>query len=221
VKHSSQETVEHRTCPEHVTEQLRIAGGINRFGDPLFRVVWGYDRIVKLHGEWQEFEQLVATLTDKLTGYSENRLVTRLKRSVVETRDMPKYLPANCWHLEKWCSPEMYGSPEQWREAGLEKFGILTVDTSGPYPERGEYELCYPLTDDGTSGGQALPLVSEVVTELVRMIVKGHETFSLQQRKAAIEQEARRKEDGFVHVTQDRLKDGLRPFLGETFIVNP
>lgn len=217
----SQETVEHRTCPEHVVEQLRIAGGINPFGDPQFRIVWGYDRIVKLHGEWQEFEQCMATLTDRLTGYTEQRLVTRLARSVVETREIPKYLPANCWHLEKWCSAETYGSPEQWREAGLEKLGTMTVDTSGPYPERGEYELCYPLTDDGTSNGQALPLVSDVVTELVRMIVKSRELFSLQQRRAAIEQEAKRKEDGFVRITQDRLKDGLRPFLGETYIVKP
>lgn len=238
----AKERVEHHTCPGHVAEQLRLAGGINPFGEPLFRVVWGYDRIVPLHGEWQEFEQFMVKITAVpadikpapgepevlipknlgiVAGDSQTRLVTKLKRSVIETRFVPKYLPGNCWHLEMWRPPEEYGTPEQWSKAGVEVLGLLTVDTAGPYPARGEYELCYPLTHDGTNQGDPLPLVGEVVIELVRMIVAGRERFTLQQRRVAIEQEAIRKENGFVRITEDRLKDGLQPFAGEQFIVNP
>lgn len=218
---SSTEIAEHRQCPEHITETLRVAGGENRFGEPNFRVVWGYDRIVPITGEWQEFEQVNVTLRDRLTGYKESRVATRMKSSVIETRMVPKYLPGNCWHLEMWRPPEEYGSPEAWGKAGEEVVGCMTVDTAGPYPARGEYELCYPLTHDGTSHGDPIPLVDDLVKDIVHMIVAGRERFSLQQRKAAIEQETQRKEDGFLRVTMDRLKDGLRPFAGEDFVTVP
>jgi hypothetical protein len=221
VKLTSTERIELHECPESVTEHLRTAGGINRFGGPMFQVVWGYNRIVPMHGEWQEFEQFDAKLTDKLTGYSEVRRVTKLKSSVIETRLVPKYLPGNCWHLEMWRPPEEYGSPEEWKKIGLEQAQGMTLDTAGEYPTMGEYELCFPLTDDGTSRGKPLPLVSAVVEELVRMLVVGRETFTLQQRRAAIEQRARREENGYTKKVQDMLKDSLRPFAGEEFIVKP
>jgi hypothetical protein len=192
----------------------------------MFRVIWGYDRIVPIHGLWQEFEQFVATLTDKVgdpakgipPGFSQQRLMTKLKSEVVETRYQPKYLPGNCWHLEMWRPAEEYGSPESWGKVGEEIVGTMTVNTSGPYPEQGEYELCYSLTTDGTSHGDRLPLVAEVVIEIVRMIVIGRDRFNYLQRRAAIEQEMRRKEEGFVRVAQDMLKDQLSPFAGEEFV---
>src|SRR5579864_4545421 len=110
MRSKSNEAIEHHKCPAAVARELTLAGGVNRFGEPMFRVVWGWDRIVPIHGEWQEFEQCLATLRDKVTGYVESRPVTRLVRSVIETRHVPKYLPANCWHLEMWRPPEEYGS---------------------------------------------------------------------------------------------------------------
>jgi hypothetical protein len=218
MKSSSKEAVEKRECPKHVAKALEVAGGLNPFGEPNFRVVWGYDRIVPITGEWQEFEQFVATLRDKVTGYTESRPVTRLKRSVIETRYLPKYLPANCWHLEMWRPPEEYGTPEEWRKQGEEVIQGLTVDCSGPYPSRGEYELCYPLTSDGTSQGETIPLVMDVVSEIVRMIKYGRHAFTMQQRKAAIEQRERLKEEGLTKRTIDMLQDGMKPFAGETFV---
>lgn len=215
---SSQGTVERRECPAHITEALRVAGGENCFGDPNFRVVWGWNRIVPIHGEWEEWEQCVATLRDKLTGYTESRQVTRLVRSVIETRHVPKYLPANCWHLEMWRPPEEYGSPEEWHKMGEEVIQGLTIDTSGPYPTRGEYELCYPLTSDGSSHGIPVMLVADVVAEIVQMIKVGRERFNYQQRRAAIEQRERLKEEGLTKRMRDMLKDGMKPFAGETFV---
>jgi hypothetical protein len=120
MKRDSSESIVLRDCPPEVAQELAVAGGLNRFGEPNFRVVWGYNRIVPMTGEWQEWEHSVAKLTDKLTGFSEQRPFIRLVRSVVETRQEPKYLPANCWHLEKWCPPEDYGSPDLWRKQGEE-----------------------------------------------------------------------------------------------------
>jgi len=237
------ERVEHHSCPESVAESLKVAGGVNPFGEPMFRIVWGYDRIVKMHGEWQEFEQVKLTLTavpaeieppmgeplvyvnDKAMnvnpGDSVERIVTRLKRSVIETREVPKYLPANCWHLEMWRPAEEYGSPEQWKKMGEEVMSGMTVDTSGEYPSRGEYELCYPLTDDGTSSGQPLQLIPSVVIEIVQMIEVSRNRFSLQQRRAAIEQRVLKEEEGFVKRTRDILRDGVPAFAGNEFVVKP
>jgi hypothetical protein len=221
MKSSSREVIEHRACPKGVVRELELAGGVNPYGEPMFRVVWGWDRIVPIHGEWQEFEQCLATLTDKLTGVVGSRIVTRLKRSVIETRHVPKYLPANCWHLEMWRPASEYGTREDWEKLGEEVLDGMTVNTSGPYPERGEYELCYPLTHDGTSSGQPIPLVADVVAAIAGMIRCGRERFSYQQRRAAIEQREALREEGLQRKTREMLKDGLRPFAGEEFVTVP
>lgn len=221
MKQNSQEAVTTQECPAHVARELKLAGGENRYGEPNFRVVWGYNRIVPMTGEWQEFEHLQATLTDKLTGHQESRTFIRLKESKIETRQVPKYLPANCWHLEKWCPPEDYGSPELWRKQGEEVIAGLTIDTAGEFPARGEYELVMPLTTDGTSMGQPIPLVADAVSEIVRMIIVGRDRHSFAQRKAAIEQRLRREEEGFSRKAIDIMKDGMRPFCSEQFVTVP
>lgn len=222
MRHNSHESVTHQECPKWVTEEITLAGGENRFGDPLFRIVWGWDRIVPFTGEWQEFEHLQATLTDKFTGISETREFIRLKESKIETRMQPKYLPANAWHLEMWRPPEEYGTPETWRKAGEEVSQGLTVDTAGEFPSRGEYELVYPLTSDWTSNGKFIPLEPAVVAEICGQIKRDREhRVPLLQRRAAIEQRIRREEDGFTRKAIDIMKDGMRPFCSETFVTVP
>jgi hypothetical protein len=169
-------------------------------------------------GQWEEWGRYGATLRDKLTSYTETREFIKLDKSVIETRMVPKYLPGNCWHLEMWRPPEEYGSPENWRKAGEEVLQGMTVDTAGPFPARGEYELCYPLTDDASSHGKPLPLVADVVAEIVAQIRCGAERFNFQQRRAAIEQREIRKEEGFVKRTCDILKDGMPAFAGNEFV---
>jgi len=218
---SKVERIEHHTPPPEVVRELSLAGGLNPYGDPLFRVIWGYDRIVPIYGEWQEWGNYHAKLTDKFTGHREYRKFMKLERSVIETRLVPKYLPGNCWHLEMWRPPQDYGTREQWEEVGREIVGGLTIDAAGPYPERGEYELCYPLTSDGTSHGTPIPLVIDVVADIVRMIVMGRGSMSLLQRRAAIEQRLRKEEQGYVNKVRDQLREGLRPFAGEIFVTVP
>jgi hypothetical protein len=221
MRHNSEEIIEHRECPPEVARELTVAGGVNRFNEPMFRVVWGYDRIVPMSGEWQEWEKGVATLTDKFTGHKESREFVRLVSSKVETRQVPKYLPANCWHLEKWCPPEDYGSPELWRKQGEEVVAGMTVDTAGEFPHRGEYELVMPLTTDFTSMGKPLPLEGEFVATLIKLVRAGQERFSMVQRKAAIEQRLKREEAGFTRKAIDIMKDGMRPYAGEAFVTVP
>ncbi len=215
----NEERIEHYDCPEDVTKWLALAGGTNRWGEPRFRVVWGWNRIVPITGSWEEWEDLEVPDFHPMARSGAMRKQIRLVRSVIETRQCPKYLPANCWHLECWRPPEEYGTPETWRKAGEEVYGGLTVDTAGEFPSRGDYELVMPLTDTGNYQGSPLALSTHVVALVVNLIRRSKEDFTPSQRKAAIEQEAARKDNEFTRVTCDRLKDGMRPFADEDFVV--
>jgi len=75
--------------PENVTQRLLRAGGRNRFGEPNYRAIWGYNRLTLIGGRWED-------------------------KGVVEVRMEPKYPQVNRWHIEKWVAPETYGAPEFW-----------------------------------------------------------------------------------------------------------
>lgn len=221
MRHDPNERREKKSCPAHIQRELTFAGGVNPYGEPNFRVVWGWNRIVKMTGEWQKWEHFEGKLTDKLTGISDVKRFSKLAESVIETREVPKYLPANCWHLEKWCPPSDYGTPEEWRKMGEEVLQGLTIDAAGEYPERGEYELCYPLTDDLSCDGHPTMLVASVVRKVVESIRVGKERFSFAQRRAAIEQRERHKEEGFVKRCEDIIRNDMRPFASNDFVTVP
>jgi len=220
MKHD-EERIEHHECPEDVKRWLALAGGVNRYGEPRFRVVWGYDRIVPITGNWENWEEEIVPDLHPMARPGATRKIIRLISSIVETRHVPKYLPGNCWFLECWRPPQEYGTPESWRKLGEEVWNGQTVDTAGPFPERGEYELVMPLTHNGLYNGTPIPLNGMTVMMIVEMIRKSKEDFTPAQRKAAIEQAAAYKDKEFVRVTVDRLKSGCRPFLGETFVTVP
>src|SRR5205807_600843 len=83
--------------PESVRRRLRLAGGINRYGEPNYRVVWGWSRLTWIGGKWEDRDEH-----------------GRLRRETVQLRQVPKYIPHNRWHIERWCPPELYGSPADW-----------------------------------------------------------------------------------------------------------
>ena len=115
-------------APEWVSRRLRIAGGINRYGEANYRAVWGWSRLTWIGGRWEDRD-------------ASGRLV----REVVELRHLPKYTPHNRWHIERWCPPELYGGPAAWYAQTIEVDGARTIPALGPYPARGEYEHCFTL----------------------------------------------------------------------------
>src|SRR6202041_2737103 len=90
-------TRETHDAPAAVSERLLIAGGANLYGQANFRVVWGGSRLTWIGGRWTDRDA------------SGNVI-----REAIETRQVPKYLPMDRWHIELWMSPESYGSPEEW-----------------------------------------------------------------------------------------------------------
>lgn len=119
---------ESHETPQYAALALLLAGGRNRFGEPNFRAVWGQNRFDWIGGKWVDHAEDGSIL-----------------REVVEVRYTHKYAPLDRWHIERWCPPEMYGSPEAWAKQTLEIENGINIPALGPYPSRGEYEHVFTL----------------------------------------------------------------------------
>jgi len=80
--------------PEAVARRLERAGGINRYGEPSYRAVWGWNRLAWIGGKFEDRDDHGVLLRER-----------------IELRKEPKYPAVNRWHIERWLPPETYGSP--------------------------------------------------------------------------------------------------------------
>jgi hypothetical protein len=133
-----------------VARRLARAGGLNRFGEPNFRAVWGWSRLAWIGGKFEDRDASGA-----------------LVRETVALRLEPKYAPLDRWHIERWCPPEMYGSPEDWRAATLEVHDGRSVAALGPYPSRGEYEHVFTVEDARGEFVQLTPAIAEYLSRMI------------------------------------------------------
>lgn len=114
---------EQHQAPQWAERALLVAGGLNTFGEPNYRLVWGWSRLGWIGGEWKD-----------------RNPSGDLLRRVIEVRKVPRYMPFDRWHLERWCPPELYGSPRNWYRQTLETYDGRAIEALGPYPYRGDYE---------------------------------------------------------------------------------
>lgn len=136
--------------PPAIQERVAHAGGANPFGEPKFRVVWGGSRLGWIGGRWADRD-------------AHGNLV----RERIELRRVPKYIPSDRWHIERWFPAEAYGSPEEWYARTIETEDGIRIPALGPYPSRGEYEHCFTLE---TPDGSFLPLSAAACDWIVRAI---------------------------------------------------
>ncbi len=153
--------------PEYVTKRLIRAGGLNCFGEPNYRCIWGWNRLTPIGGRWEDHDE------------------GSLEREVVEVRMEPKYPQVNRWHIEKWCPAEMYGSPAFWELTTREE----GVQALGPYPSRGDYEHC--MTLEG-SRGEFIQLTPTIAEHIARRIEWSRSNWNgRRERKRLYDREAR------------------------------
>ena len=143
-------TRETHDAPALIAERVARAGGTNRFGEPNFRVVWGGARLAWIGGRWTDRDAHGNTT-----------------RESVELRRVPKYLPEDRWHIERWMPPESYGSPEEWHRQTTEVEDGIRIAALGPYPSRGEYEHCHTLEN---AAGEFMPLTAAACDWIVRAV---------------------------------------------------
>ena len=184
--------------PPNIARTLELAGGTNRFGEPNFRAVWGWNRLAWIGGRWTDLDESGAVL-----------------RETIGLRFEPKYIPTDRWHIERWCAPEMYGSPETWARNTLEIENGMNVPALGPYPSRGEYEQVFTLETPTWSGrcptgcglqqprgpktmsrapcGEFVQLTPTIAERLPRMIEASRGTPKREGREALYRREAQRE----------------------------
>jgi len=143
-------TRERHEAPESVAQRLAAAGGLNRYGEPNYRVVWGWNRLGWIGGKFEDRDD-------------QGNLI----REVVELRREPKYLAVNRWHVERWVAPEAYGSPRAWYSQTVEKADGRSVPALGPYPERGEYEHSFTIEGPHGEFVQLTPTIVERVAQSI------------------------------------------------------
>ena len=125
--------IEKREVPDWIVSQINRIGGMNRYGKPNYRVIWGGNRTHKVGGKFKN----VTYITSNIIG-EKRAIVTEIP----EIRTLLKYHPMR-WHLERWRGPEFYGSPEEWyRETWDEE---CKLHTQGDYPSQGDYEHIFYL----------------------------------------------------------------------------
>jgi hypothetical protein len=90
--------------------------GVTPYGEALYRVVFSDSRTDLIGGKWPD--------------------------GVCDYREVRRYPEIHNWVLEKWMTSEEYaGKREEYERAQLDlESGLYTC---GPYPSRGEYQLCY------------------------------------------------------------------------------
>lgn len=100
-----------KKCPQEYADFLRRIGGLNPFGKPMYRVVWG--------GSATE------TIWGQMEGGSCGQHV-KLRYSGIQR-----------WIVEMWKAPEMFGTPEEWYEKSYDP--ITNLHVCGDYPFQGDY----------------------------------------------------------------------------------
>lgn len=172
---------ESKQAPSEIQDRVTRAGGRNRFGEPNFRVVWGWSRLELVGGKWCDRD-----------GHG------NLVREVVELREVPKYFPHDRWHVERWFPPEAYGSPERWYAQTVERADGVSVPALGPYPSRGEWEHCFTIQ---TPAGEFLALTSEMCDYVVRAIEWSKAQPKARKRRAIYDAAERRSQEWDEHAT--------------------
>lgn len=172
---------------EEITRILSVAGGLNRYGEPNYRAVWGWNRLDWIGGKWTDRDENGAVI-----------------REVVEVRHVPKYFPMNRWHIERWMPPETYGSPEIWRLQTLERQDGQFVPALGPYPYRGDYEHSFTVED---ADGEFVQLTPEIARHIA-LAIEFSRGLSSTEKKEAIDDQVRREEREYDSYADSVLHDG-------------
>jgi hypothetical protein len=186
--------------PESVQTALTLAGGLNRFGEPNYRVVWGWNRLEWVGGKWTDRDN------------SGNPF-----REVIELRQVPKYFPQNRWHIERWMPPEIYGSRRAWNKQTLEREDGIFIPALGPYPSRGEYEHCFTLQGPK---GEFIPLSPMAVKYIANAVEWSRESCTPTDKRMSQQRHREKEEKAWDSHADSVLNDGpafnQRPFVTVT-----
>lgn len=200
---SAADRPERLVCPPEFQARLTEVGGLNRYDEPNFRLVWAQTETVRQGGEW-EIEG------DWFRGY----------RDILKGDGLPH------WMLMQWCDAgkciEMpYLSPESdvsfYHANKCQKTGLCLL---GEYPYHGSYQIALQLIAKWMEHGElrlrAFPLSTEIV-EMMAPIIKASMEISMQAKLRFLKEEHVKNEEDYAKTVEDIYQSVRRkPTLAST-----
>lgn len=204
--------------PKWIVDRLSLIGGLNTFGKPNYRVIWGGNRTHLVGGV---FTKPVTIKDDMIIG-KECTIVTR----VAEMRTLLKYHPER-WHLERWRGAEYYGLRENWYRDSWDEESQL--HTMGDYPTEGDYEhvfflgMCSHMRTGDTdwcmycqvSMGEYIPLEENyhLLEQQINLLRMSEDVLGTEVQRRALFMREDKKRLFRNAVVSERVRGALRPKL--------
>jgi hypothetical protein len=185
-------TDERNLCPPEFQARITEAGGINKFGNPNFLVVWGNTYTFRAGGIWE--------------GDDENQFPT-----YTGYRDILLGMGNNAWLLLIWDAPTM--TPEQFY---IENFDEATgLSILGEFPYLGSYSIVSTLEWRHVVNGRLIiepqPLTSMLIDLVIPTIIQAKEV-SVARRKMVFIAKKEREDLELQNAIRESLEKGRLAF---------
>lgn len=183
--------------PEEFQERLTDIGGVNRYDEPNFIMIWsqggGEHATYRSGGAW-DVEGLP---------------------SVYGYRDLLVGGGVPCWALLQWQDALHYGTPEMYYVQNLDE--STQLQDLGEYPYSGRYRLLYNLRwtekRDNELIFEMMPLNSYLLDEVVPIILEAKE-ISHEKTLAAMKDIKEREDAADIAMIEDVMRSSALPFGG-------
>jgi hypothetical protein len=169
------------SCPPEFQQRITEAGGVNKYDEPSFRIVWAqsHEATIRAGGVWENPQ--IPTI-EYYRGY----------------RDVPVDGGEPHWLIQQWLPPDaedehgnkVFGSPAYYYAVNFDP--SCNMQILGEYPYSGRYMTTFPLV---SKDGFAMPLNSWLVDFVIPMIVWAKQISLLQKRAVIAERRAREKQN--------------------------
>lgn len=188
-----------RPVPIRLTKRITEIGGKAENGLPLFRVMRGCDRFTMIGGEWKHYD----ANGDDIGSH------VGVERVFKYPGTQDRYI------FEMWMAPEY--TRREWETLFTQWINGVRVETLGPYPENGEYELVRVLEKvrvDKTSGKifakEFVPL-SESLCDALVLTAKMNRELPGKHKQLAAQERREREEKAKDARLAERIEDMQRP----------
>ncbi len=200
---STDYAVERQHCPEHFQFRLTEVGGLNRYGEPNFRLAWAQTETVRQGGEWEAEGDWFKGYRDILLGDGLPHWMLLQWVDAGKSVEMPHLPPESdvAWYINNRC----------------QKTGLSLL---GEYPYRGSYQIALQLVAKWFDKGQlhlhAFPLSTEIV-EMMVPIIKASMEISAEAKLKFMCDEKEKEDDNYAKTVED-IYQGIRrkPTLAST-----
>jgi hypothetical protein len=184
-------------CPEEFQERLTDIGGVNRYDEPNFLLVWSQggcpQATYRAGGTWAGEGQV------SYTGY----------RDLLIGGGVP------CWALMQWHNALEYGTPEIYYVQNYDVDSDL--QTLGEYPYHGRYQMLYNLRwcemRNGHMFFEMMPL-NTFLLETVVPIITAAKDISWEQTKAAMRDLKEKEDKADINMIEDVMRSNSLAFKG-------